>query len=72
MIRTSASIVELIHDFEFDYGEGLHLLDIELVCFSGFQVLHDFQASRFKRWRIYVSNLSVFDGRVVAHHDRDG
>ena len=54
--------------------EGLCLLDTEPIS-SGFWMIHDKRTERIgmsRRWTVRDSDLSAFDGRVLAYRGIDG
>ena len=55
-------------------SEGSYLLDTEPMP-SGFWMIHDKRTERIgasRRWMVRVSDLSAFDGRVLAYRGIDG
>ena len=66
-------ILELIHAPKPDFAEGLYLLDTEPIP-SGFWMIHNKRTERVTLWRCItqVSDLSAFDGRVLAYRGIDG
>ena len=54
--------------------EGSYLLDTEPIP-SGFWMIHDKRTERIgmsRRWTVRDSDLSAFDGRVLAYRGIDG
>ena len=67
-------ILELIHAQRSDFLEGSYLLDTEPVP-SGLWMIHDKRTKRIglsRRCSSQVSDLSAFDGRVLAYRGIDG
>ena len=69
-------ILWLIHAQKLPSLEGLCLLDTKPTHFCGVMVIHSNRTDRSwlsgPRWIIQVSDLSAFDGRVLAYRGSDG
>ena len=69
-------ILELIHELKPDFAEGLCLLVTEpTLGLPGPVVIHDKRTERIgmsRRWTVRDSDLSAFDGRVLAYRGIDG
>ena len=66
--------LELIHASRPNFTDGLYLLDTEPIP-SGFWMIHNKRTERVGLCRRYItrgSDLSAFDGRVLAYRGGDG